>query len=768
MKFISPTERRRLNELVGILLLLSGIALGLSLESYNPLDPSWNTATPSGQPQNLLGYPGAFLSDLALQLFGFGAFLFPLMLLGLGWKWIRSEALAQPNAKVIGAALLVLSLCAGLSVAPAAFLWKQTIEMGGVAGRLLGDLLVAALNRTGAVLLILSWATLSLYLLTSFSLEGFGDWLKIRFGFLKAWRERWTAWRLRRHEAAAARAAQKRRETPRAVPSTGVSPAVVRAEKPETSAAAPAVAQPEAHPDDPPICELEPEPARAARKSPAQRPASGSFKIPPTNLLDQPPGRNPYDEEELKELATVIRAKFGEFSVRGGVTQINPGPVVTTFEYKPEAGMKYSRITNLAEDLCLGLQAESILIERIPGKSTVGIEVPNRRREVISLREVIESGEFQESASRLTISLGKDINGRIKVANLEAMPHLLIAGSTGSGKSVLMNCLIMSILYKSTPDEVRFIMVDPKRLELGLYEEIPHLLTPVITDLKKAAFALRNVTLEMERRLKLLAAQGVRNIEQYNRKVRGRGYAALNLFEPEEQEANEPLPYIVVLIDELADLMLLEGNNVEESITRLAQMARAVGIHLVLATQRPSVDVITGLIKANFPARISFRVATRVDSRTILDSMGAEALLGRGDMLYLPPGSGRMIRVHGPYVSESEIAQVVSFWKQQSEANYQTDYLAPPPREDETDEEEEAEFEGREDPLYEDAVRVVLEMGKASTSTLQRRLRLGYGRAARLLDAMEKEGIIGPLDGSRPREVLKRPDWLLEVDNSLR
>jgi S-DNA-T family DNA segregation ATPase FtsK/SpoIIIE len=327
----------------------------------------------------------------------------------------------------------------------------------------------------------------------------------------------------------------------------------------------------------------------------------------------------------------------------------------------------------------------------------------------------------------------------------------------------------MSVLYKSTPDDVRFIMVDPKRLELGLYEDVPHLLTPVITDLKKAAYALRNATLEMERRLKLLATQGVRNIEQYNKKIRGQGYRELSLFEQTEAgEPLQPLPYIVILIDELADLMLIEGNNVEESITRLAQMARAVGIHLVLATQRPSVDVITGLIKANFPARISFRVATRVDSRTILDSMGAEALLGRGDMLFLPPGSGRMIRVHGPYVSESEITQVVDFWKEQLKAQYENAYLAPPPKEDQAAEDDGDEIPGEEDPMYEDSVRVVLDSGKASTSLLQRRLKLGYGRAARILDAMEREGIIGPPDGPRPREVLKRPDWLLEIDNALR
>ncbi len=368
----------------------------------------------------------------------------------------------------------------------------------------------------------------------------------------------------------------------------------------------------------------------------------------------------------------------------------------------------------------------------------------------------------------MTIALGKDINGRIKVASLETMPHLLIAGSTGSGKSVMLNAMIMSFLYKSTPDEVKMIMVDPKRVELGIYEGIPHLLTPVITEPKKATNALRNAVLEMERRLKLLASHGVRNIDQYNRKVAQLRKEPRNLFEQQEKEEDElePLPYVLILIDELADLMMLERANVEECITRLAQMARAVGMHLVLATQRPSVDVITGLIKANFPSRISFRVATRVDSRTVLDSMGAEHLLGKGDMLYLPPGSSRLTRVHGAFVTEAETNRVVDFWKEQAVPDYDESFLMTPPSEEEDDEAE--AFDGEQDPMYEDAVRVVLEQGKASTSTLQRRLRLGYGRAARILDMMQREGIIGPPDGSKPREVLKRPDWLREIDHQLR
>jgi S-DNA-T family DNA segregation ATPase FtsK/SpoIIIE len=504
-----------------------------------------------------------------------------------------------------------------------------------------------------------------------------------------------------------------------------------------------------------------------AKYTQPERKRRASFRTPPPDLLQEAQARSAWDGQELKETAVKIKEKLEEFNVRGSVTQINPGPVVTTFEFKLEAGMKYARITGLHEDLCLGLQAESILIERIPGKNTVGIEVPNSKREVISLREILESDEFDRNPSPLTIAMGKDIDGRIKVAALDTMPHLLIAGSTGSGKSVMLNSLIMSILYKATPHQVRMIMVDPKRLEFGLYEGIPHLLTPVITEAKKATNALRNAVLEMERRLKLLASQGVRNIEQYNKKIRALESKPRSLFEDEDtvDEPLEQLPYILIVIDELADLMMLERANVEESVMRLAQMARAVGMHLVLATQRPSVDVITGVIKANFPSRVSFRVATKVDSRTVLDDNGAEHLLGKGDMLFLPPGSSRLMRVHGSYVSESETNRVVEFWKEQAQPDYDQSYLIAPISDEDEDEED---FDGPEDPMYREAVRVVCEMGKASTSTLQRRLRLGYGRAARILDMMQRDGIIGPPDGSRPRDVLKRPDWLAEVENQLR
>ncbi len=482
------------------------------------------------------------------------------------------------------------------------------------------------------------------------------------------------------------------------------------------------------------------------------------FKLPPSTLLSAGDGPQSVREDELRDEAKVLVEKCAEFDVRGQVVQINPGPMVTTFEFKPEAGVKYSRVTGLADDLCLAMRAESILIERMAGKSTVGIQVPNHEKETIHLRDVIESETFARSRSRLTLSMGKDINGRIVTADLASMPHVLIAGSTGSGKSVAINAMIMSLLYRTTPQQVRLILVDPKRVELGMYEGIPHLFTPIITEPKLAANALRNAVREMERRLKLLASRSVRNIDQYNKLFES---STPSLFDNAEQQ-EEPLPYIIIIIDELADLMMLDRANVEESVTRLAQMARAVGIHLVLATQRPSVDVITGLIKANIPTRISFRLATKVDSRTILDTNGAEALLGRGDMLFLPPGTSRLMRLHAPYVSEKETAAVVDFWKNQGAAEYVEGFLDSPRDERGAVEGESPDAEDQ-DPMFDDAVRLVFEFGKASTSLLQRRLRIGYGRAAHLIDLMERDGLVGAADGPRPRELLKAPGWLHEV-----
>ena len=793
MKLLSPTQHRRLNEIVGFLLLSLGLVMLLSLVSYHTQDPSFDTAAAS-RPLNLVGYPGSYLSDLFFQIFGAAAFLFPLLTFLLSWKWIRSEELQAGGVKIFGSLLLTLAFSAALSFAPLR-LFAGTIRIGGTLGLVLANYLVDSLNVIGALLLTLTAIVISVYLVSTFTLATLAGWLAGPAAWFAARGEAWRAWRDRVHQRSIEKARQKaatRRATLRQqkvderTQKVAPRPSDVDGRPPWESAEHPqpaeyaSVEEPSPRPgtyatiEEIPICQVDelapvPDlfpallPAREAERTLATR-IDPVFRLPPTDLLNDPPPRNPYDEQELKDTASRIKAKFEEFNVLGNVVQINPGPVVTTFEFKPEAGIKYTRIISLREDLCLGLHAESILIERIPGKPTVGIEVPNTRRELIALRQLLESDEFQSSHSYLTIPLGKDINGRIRVAALETMPHLLIAGSTGSGKSVMINSMIMSILYKATPDEVRLIMVDPKRVELGMYEGIPHLLTPVITDPKKATNALRNAVLEMERRLRLLAEYGVRNIDQFNKKIRKLQETPRDLFAEEgTEDAVRPLPYILILIDELADLMMLEGKNVEESVTRLAQMARAVGMHLVLATQRPSVDVITGLIKANFPARISFRVATRVDSRTILDVMGSEHLLGKGDMLFLPPGSSRLTRVHGAFVTETEIQGVVDFWKAQGKPEYDQSFLIAPPDEGDTAADSEPSNEDQ-DPQYEDAVRLVLQMGKASTSTLQRHLRLGYGRAARILDCMQRDGIIGPPDGSKPREVLKRPDWLREVE----
>jgi S-DNA-T family DNA segregation ATPase FtsK/SpoIIIE len=490
---------------------------------------------------------------------------------------------------------------------------------------------------------------------------------------------------------------------------------------------------------------------------------AADYKLPTTEMLTPPAPRSEMAEAELMERARQLAEKCAEFNVSGQVKQISPGPVVTTFEFKPDPGVKYSRITSLVDDLCLALKAESVRIDRIPGKSTVGIEVPNSHRETIRLREVLESKKFHDSKSKLTLALGKTIDGSNYVADLAKMPHLLIAGATGAGKSVALNAIIISLLYKASPDEVKLILIDPKRLELGLYSDIPHLLTPIVTDPKRASYALKWAVSEMESRYKHLASFGVRNIDQYNAEVGALAkHKSAAKDEPKFEDDDEdpkPLPYIVVIIDELADLMMVSARDVEESITRLAQMARAVGIHLVLATQRPSVDVITGLIKANFPSRISFRVSSKVDSRTIIDTNGAEALLGQGDMLFLPPGTSRLVRVHGAYVDEKEVKRISDFVRSQGKPAYD-DKIVMSEKELQGD-----EFgEIRKDEKYDEAVRIVVEMGRASTSVLQRRLRIGYGRAASIIDMMEREGIVGPEDGSKPRQVLVKADFLERLD----
>ncbi|HUO35874.1 MAG TPA: DNA translocase FtsK [Candidatus Acidoferrum sp.] len=776
MRILTPTDNKRLNEMVGFIGLSLAVLLALSLLSYSPHDAAFNVSAappPDSPAHNWIGPVGAHLADLFFQFCGYSAFLFPAAMFLVAMRWFRTEEVENPVTKSVGLGLLVASLSSELALVHAPQV-RGALPAGGLLGSLLAGGLRAAFNPVGANLVSLAALFTAMFLTTTFSFRAAVQWVKkpiAEEGFLGQWLGRMREWR----EAKEAERLRKRVEQ---IKVSGRPPVALQKsstleidEKQEAETA-----------------EEEKKPSRASTvikiserddfASSSKPPKRGSepkigdgnrsFRLPSPSLLQMVERSEKMTEAELKEYARAIEGKCGEFDVGGHVTQINPGPVVTTFEFKPEAGIKYSRIAGLGDDLCLALQAESILIERIPGKSTVGIEVPNPHRETIALRDVIESPEFSHPASKLTIPLGKDLTGRIRAADLTQMPHLLIAGSTGTGKSVFINSLLMGLLFKATPDELKLVLVDPKRLELGLYGDIPHLFTPVVTDPKIAANVLRNAVREMERRLKVLAQRGVRNIDQYNRTFEKA--QSLSLFDHVEEVEHKPLPYIVIIIDELADLMMVDTNGVEESITRLAQMARAVGIHLILATQRPSVDVITGLIKANFPARISFRVATKVDSRTILDSNGAESLLGKGDSLYLPAGSSRLHRIHGPYVNENEVTAVCEFWREQAKAIYNEELLRPPKEEGASgDSGGEAGVDGGEDvddDLYQDAVRVVCEMGRASTSTLQRRLRIGYGRAARLIDLMEKDGIVGPPDGAKPREVLKKRDWMREFDES--
>ena len=807
VRFLTPTENKRLNELIGFLCIMAAILIGLALISYSPRDAAFNVSASSGDDHlthNWMGPVGAYASDLGFQVFGFAAFLLPVALGILGWRWFRSQAVDSQAATLTGYVLLMLSLPSLLSMATFIPEVRGAVPAGGVLGALVSHGLRSGFNTAGAVLVALALFVVALFMTTSFSFSGAHAWAssnkgplgKIeKLGILQRARARWQDWREERHQERMRREVEERRIAGRRpVPPQLVGrPEVDKGEAKSIKlddlsdifnrkkAATVAEKNDEGEKESghkAPIMVLNPERGEKAKKAePKIAKGNANYKLPPISLLVQGEGTHKLDEDELKYRARAIEEKCHEFDVEGRVTQINPGPVVTTFEFKPEAGIKYSRIIGLTEDLCLALQAESILIERIPGKSTVGIEVPNDRRQTIALREIIEAQEFMNSPSKLTLAMGRDLHGRIRVTDLASMPHLLIAGSTGTGKSVFINSLMMSILYKATPDEVKMVLVDPKRLELNLYEGIPHLIAPVVTDPKVASNVLRNATREMENRLKLLAQRGVRNIDQYNRTFQKN--QSLSLFESTEESEHKPLPYLIIIIDELADLMMVDTNNVEESITRLAQMARAVGIHLILATQRPSVDVITGLIKANFPARISFRVASKVDSRTILDSNGSESLLGKGDMLYLPAGSARLHRIHGPLVTEDEITGVCDFWRQQAQAKYNEALLEAPKDEDgktsgggssktagATSAESAAGGDDEvDDDLYQDAIRICCEMGRASTSTLQRRLRIGYGRAAHLIDLMEKDGIVGPPDGTRPREVLKGRDWMKEFDD---
>jgi DNA segregation ATPase FtsK/SpoIIIE, S-DNA-T family len=776
----ATTLSRRLSEVVGVALFAAALLTLVALASYSPHDPVWFFTTGvAGTPDNFAGRVGAFVAELSFQVLGYTAFLVPFVLVVVGWHYFWCRALDAAWTKLLGALLLFTSVSSFLSLALATLdVGGKSFPAGGYIGSALATWLSEYLNRTGSLILILTVLALSLVMATQLSL---GRLAGIAAAHV---RRRVAALRERiQGRLEERRRDRERKDIVRKHVDKGVSTdALARAEH---AARAEAERRPRREPAPPsraapapePIPPAPPAPAGRRRakvvtpplplaeneslgKAPAER-RSGDFTLPPLSLLDAARTERKFDERELMESARLLEDKCREFSVEGAVVQIHPGPVVTTYEFKPDAGVKYSKITGLADDLSLAMQAESVLIDRIPGKSTVGIQIPNVVREQISLRELIESETYRKSPSKLPLALGKTIHGEPYLSDLAMMPHLLIAGSTGTGKSVGLNAMLTSILYRSTPQDVRLIMVDPKRLELGMYEDIPHLLTPVVVDPKQAANALRWAVREMEERYKTLAAQNVRNIEQFNRNIR-MAMAEDPDAVPTSSSGDplRPLPFILVVIDELADLMMVAGNEVEESICRLAQMARAVGIHLILATQRPSVDVITGLIKANLPARISFRVSSKTDSRTILDCNGAEQLLGRGDMLFLPPASSRVIRLHGPYISEQESARLASFLRKQGRPVYNIAI---------TEEEKTAEaLEFDKDELYDEASRIVVSTGQASISYLQRRLRVGFSRAARLIDMMEAEGLVSPGAGGKPREVLVGKDYFEEIDAQVR
>jgi S-DNA-T family DNA segregation ATPase FtsK/SpoIIIE len=808
---VPESRNTRANEIIAIGLIAFALLLGLCLASYDPNDPSWNAAGESGA-HNWIGAVGANVAAGLFQTIGLASYLLPFLFLAAAWRRFRSRRINAPLSRVAGLVVLVLSSSALLALANIRPFFDASFNAGGLVGAVIARALVSGLNTIGAAILLAAVAATGLLLATRFSFALFYENLTLglgdRFAALKLIPERFRAWRMARRERRQQRLEMRRqakaeREAPGTaseinaagveiagsqdargrteIRATGNEIAEAFASFSATSpsgrtmaAAAGAATAPakrtgwstrgkSTEASESALVEEMVREAAVKRKTEApatgslpfdgqrrvsSRTAASDYQLPSVELLNEAQMRREQADDELLNMATKLAEKCREFNVTGQIKYICPGPVVTTYEFKPDPGVKYSRVTGLVDDLCLALKAESIRIDRMPGKPHVGIEVPNPRREVIYLREVIESRAFKESTSKLTIALGKTIDGLNYVSDLAKMPHLLIAGTTGSGKSVGVNSLLVSILYRARPDEVKLILIDPKRLELGLYEDIPHLATPIIVDPKPAARALRWAVGEMERRYKELAGCGVRNIDGYNAELDRRNTVK------DFGETGQPwvrMPYIVIIIDELADLMMTSGHEVEDSITRLAQMARAVGIHLVLATQRPSVDVITGLIKANFPSRISYRVSSKVDSRTILDTNGAEHLLGRGDMLFLPPGSSRLLRVHGAYIDETEINKIVTHIKAQWEPDYDETI---------TQSDEEAmgleDSNGERDELFEDALRICVDMKRASTSVLQRRLRIGYGRAAAVLDQMEREGLIGKADGARPRPVLQK------------
>ena len=747
----SASEKGRLHrEIWGVVICLTALLIALSLISYSAADRSLNTPSGALDAHNWGGFIGAFLADLLLQSLGITAYLVPVFLCLAALRMFRANYQGIQLTKTVAYAISLLSVGVILSVVIDT---ESARDAGGIIGGFLNEsVLVPLFGRLSAVLIACFTMLLSVMVLTQYSLfdlightkKSFVDFRK---SLVPAINNRLKEFKDRSDKRKGENTKKEKKDY---IPP----PIVLKDEVKDDAASKKMPKKPMLPPEQFKLPEV-----------------GEGYKLPPSELLDPSEGEQfKIDKETLHANSLILQKKLEDFGVEGEVVAVRPGPVITMYEFKPAAGVKVRRIVMLADDLAMALRAVSVrILAPIPGESVVGIEIPNPRRETVYLREVIESESYRGTDSKITLALGKDIGGTPFATDLGRMPHLLVAGATGTGKSVSINAMILSILFKSSPQDVKFIMVDPKMLELTVYEDIPHLLVPVVTDPKKAAAALFWAMDEMDRRYRLMRDKGARNIDNYNRTLEreaGNKRSVIDLMEQEATEetpavggnlspiaplVHEKLPRIVIIIDELADLMMTVGRDIEEYITRLAQKARAAGIHLILATQRPSVDVITGLIKANFPARISFQVTSRVDSRTILDSMGGEKLLGNGDLLFLPPGTARIIRVHGAFVSDQEVLRVMKFIKQQGRPTYRPEVL-----EAKREIEAAAAADEEYDEMYDQALAIVTETQQASISMIQRRLRVGYNRAARMIEQMERDGVVGRPDGAKPREVYAR------------
>ena len=736
-----PKIAALLRESWWLVLVAAAIFLVLVLYTYDPQDPGWSHTATHPAIRNAGGYFGAILADILLYVFGVSAYwgvVFLLYAIGWGYKRIDQVALLDGRSFLVSLAGFLALLFSSSSLEALRFhSIKAALPLtpGGAIGEMLSAMLARTFGFTGATLLLLMLIAVGFSLFSGFSWLAFVEWLggALEDGYFFALRS-WENWQDRR---AGAVALSERKE-------------YVEIEKKRIDTHQPLKIE------HVPVEIPKSERVELERQSPLFDELPDS-DLPPLHLLDQPPKDVPVlSPETLEYISRLIERKLIDFGVEVKVIAAYPGPVITRYEIEPAVGVKGSQIVNLVKDLARALSVLSIrVVETIPGKAYMGLEIPNPKRQVVCLSEILSSRIYADTASPLSIAMGKDISGKPVVADLAKMPHVLVAGTTGSGKSVAINAMILSLIYKATPGEVRLILVDPKMLELSVYEGIPHLLSPVVTDMKQAASALNWCVGEMEKRYRLMASLGVRNLSGYNHKIleaRRAGEPLTNPFSltPEHPEQLETMPMIVVIIDELADLMMVVGKKVEELIARLAQKARASGIHLILATQRPSVDVITGLIKANIPTRVAFQVSSKIDSRTILDQMGAETLLGQGDMLYLPPGTGYPQRVHGAFVSDQEVHRVVDYLKSHGEPNYVEGILESP----EAGEEIESGGDAESDPLYDEAVGIVMKTRRASISLVQRHLRIGYNRAARLIEQMEKAGLVSSMQSNGNRDVL--------------